>query len=135
LRASHGLTHKFTGFYITVERDETDAKASSSAAATATTTTKVREDNVGTFHIISHAISKFSELCPTIVAHTNSLAKSDVPVCIIPSTFLRGTNENLHEMHVKLFRLSSLPFYINYRNRLRGRLRQRAADVWYLKQL
>lgn len=72
--ASHGLTHKFTGFYITVERDETDAKISSS--------TKLNDDddNVGTFHIISSAISKFSDLCPNLITHTNTLPKSDVPV-------------------------------------------------------
>lgn len=87
LRASHGLTHKFTGFYITVERDVTDGKASSSSSSSSylsstATTTKSNDDNVGTFHIISHAISKFSELCPNLVTHTNSLAKSDVPVMI-----------------------------------------------------
>jgi hypothetical protein len=75
LRASHGLTHKFTGFYVTVERDVTDAKISS---------TKLNDDNdnVGTFHIISPAISKFSELCPNLITHTNTLPKSDVPVCL-----------------------------------------------------
>ena len=77
MRASHGLTHKFTGFFITVERDASDGKTLSTATAS-----KSNDDSVGTFHIISHAISKFSDLCPNIVTHTNSLAKSDVPVMI-----------------------------------------------------
>lgn len=79
MRASHGLTHKFTGFFITVERDASDGKTLSTTTPTAS---KSNDDSVGTFHIISHAISKFSDLCPNIVTHTNSLAKSDVPVMI-----------------------------------------------------
>lgn len=72
LRASHGLTHKFTGFFITAESDSPDAK---------TPSTPHEDDNrAGRFHIVMNAISKFSDKCQNLVTHTNSLAKSDVPV-------------------------------------------------------
>lgn len=69
LRASHGLTHKFTGFFVTAERDGSDAKA------------KYDDDgSAGKFHIVMSAISKFSEKCRNIVTHTSPFPKSDVPV-------------------------------------------------------
>ncbi|CRL03842.1 CLUMA_CG016464, isoform A [Clunio marinus] len=74
LRASHGLTHKFTGFYITAERDEQDSVATISS-------TKYEDDSfAGKFHIVMNAISKFSEKCRNLVTHTNSFPKSDVPI-------------------------------------------------------
>lgn len=71
LRASHGLTHKFTGFFITAEQDIYDVK---------TPPQKYDDDSVGRFHIVMNAISKFSEKCQNLVTHTSSFAKSDVPV-------------------------------------------------------
>lgn len=71
LRASHGLTHKFTGFYITAEKDVSEVK---------TLPLKYDDDSVGRFHIVMNAISKFSEKCRNLVTHTNSFAKSDIPV-------------------------------------------------------
>lgn len=69
MRASHGLTHKFTGFFITAERDISDAKAKYEDEASA-----------GKFHIVMGAISKFSEKCRNVVQHTSPFPKSDVPV-------------------------------------------------------
>ena len=67
MRASHGLTHKFTGFFITAERDGPVAS--------------LQDDNpAGNFHIVMGAISKFSDKCRNLVTHSNSFAKSDVPV-------------------------------------------------------
>lgn len=72
LRASHGLTHKFTGFFLTVEKDAVDAK---------TIPLKYEDDSVvGKFHIVMSAVSKFSDKCRNLVTHTSSFAKSDVPV-------------------------------------------------------
>jgi hypothetical protein len=73
LRASHGLTHKFTGFFITVETDSNDAK---------TPRQKYGDDSVvGNFHIVANSISKLSDKCSNLVTQNNSLPKSDVPVC------------------------------------------------------
>lgn len=74
LRASHGLTHKFTGFFLTAETDNTDAKVSPQKYGD--------ESAVGKFHIVMSAISKFSDKCRNLVTHTNSLPKSDVPVIL-----------------------------------------------------
>jgi Reeler domain len=93
LRASHGLTHKFTGFFLTVERDVTDARILS---------TKLNEENVGTFHIISHAISKFSDLCPNLVTHANSLPKSDVPVSLMYSININFHEYTIFRVHILL---------------------------------
>lgn len=72
LRASHGLTHKFTGFFITAEQDGSDAR---------TPPQKYEDDSaMGKFHIVMNAISKFSEKCRNLVTHTSSFPKSDVPV-------------------------------------------------------
>lgn len=76
LRASHGLTHKFTGFFIAAERDNVDSKAP---------TPKYEDEAVGNFHIVMSAISKFSEKCRNLVTHTSPFPKSDVPVInIVP---------------------------------------------------
>ena len=70
LRASHGLTYKFTGFYITAEKDyEKDVRQKHGDGG-----------DVGKFHIVMNAISKFSDKCPNIVTHSNSFAKNDIPV-------------------------------------------------------
>jgi hypothetical protein len=83
LRASHGLTHKFIGFFLAVEKSTAalpslpshllsiDGKDSSKAE---------KDVNVGKFHITMGAISKFSDRCDNLVTHTNLLPKSDVPV-------------------------------------------------------
>lgn len=73
MRASHGLTHKFTGFFITVEKDSIDGAK--------TTPDRFEDDSaVGKFHIVMNAISKFSDKCRNLITHTSNFAKSDVPV-------------------------------------------------------
>lgn len=63
--------HKFTGFFITVEKDHTDARQAG---------LKGDDDSVGMFQITSSAISKFSEKCADIVTHTSSFPKNEVLV-------------------------------------------------------
>lgn len=72
LRASNGLTHKFSGFFVTAEKDAADSR---------TPPPKNENDSaVGTFHIAMNAISKLSDKCQNLVTHTSSYPKSDVPV-------------------------------------------------------
>lgn len=63
--------HKFTGFYITVERDKSDNRH---------TGTRVDDNSVGTFHISESATAKFSEKCQNLVTHTSSFPKNEVLV-------------------------------------------------------
>lgn len=63
--------HKFTGFFVTVEKDNSDARHSG---------TRVDDDSVGTFHISASATSKFSEKCQNLVTHTSSFPKNEVLV-------------------------------------------------------
>jgi Reeler domain len=86
LRASHGLTHKFTGFFLTAERDNVDTR---------TPAKKLDEDDsVGSFHIVMGAISKFSDKCANLVTHTSMFAKSDVPVRLAGHSFALNVHDN-----------------------------------------
>lgn len=60
---------KFTGFFITVEKDQTDVRQGG-------------DDNVGRFHITpeSASMSKFSEKCQNLVTHTSSFSKTEIMV-------------------------------------------------------
>lgn len=75
VRASHGLTHKFIGFFLTVEKDPSkDARKYKLA---------VENYNAGKFHIVEKINSKLSEKCPNLVTHNNSHLKGDVSVKFI----------------------------------------------------
>lgn len=63
--------HKFTGFFITVERDNTELRHMGSRAD---------DDSVGRFQVTASATSKFSEKCQNLVTHTSSFPKNDVSV-------------------------------------------------------
>lgn len=63
--------HKFTGFFITVEKDHSEARQAG---------LKGDEDTVGRFHITSSATSKFSEKCQDLVTHTSSFPKNEILV-------------------------------------------------------
>lgn len=83
LRASHGLTHKFVGFFLTAEKSAITLPPSTShlLSIDAKEPSKPEKDvNVGKFHITMGAISKFSDRCDNLVTHANLLPKSDVPV-------------------------------------------------------
>lgn len=62
--------HKFTGFYLTVEKDSFDPRPMGARS----------DDEVGRFHITSSAVSKFSEKCQNLVTHTSSFPKNEVLV-------------------------------------------------------
>lgn len=65
-RSVLSMPHKFTGFFITVEKDYSDIRP---------------DGGVGSFQIpINNALSKFSEKCQNLVTHTNSFAKNEVSV-------------------------------------------------------
>lgn len=62
--------HKFTGFFITVEKVAFDPRPLTSRS----------DDGVGRFQIASNAVSKFSEKCQNLVTHTSSFPKNEVLV-------------------------------------------------------
>ena len=74
LRAAYS-PHKFQGFFLTAEKDYSDVRNLGFKASGFGTT-----NEVGTFHIASNAVSKFSDKCPNLVTHTSSLPKSEVQV-------------------------------------------------------
>jgi Reeler domain len=67
-RFAQTTQHKFTGFFITVEKDQAGVRG--------------EEENVGRFHIApeSAAMSKFSEKCQNLVTHTSSFSKTEILV-------------------------------------------------------
>lgn len=68
-RFSQLTPHKFSGFFITVEKDYSDVRTAS-----------IEDDKVGRFQITSTAMSKFSEKCQNLVTHTSSFPKNEVSV-------------------------------------------------------
>lgn len=70
-RLGHISQHKFTGFFITVEKDQNEERQQGTG-----------EDSVGRFHIApeSSSMSKFSEKCQNLVTHTSSFSKTEILV-------------------------------------------------------
>lgn len=70
-RFAQTTPHKFTGFFITVERDFSDVRH---------TGVRALDDSVGRFQLETSATSKFSEKCQNLVTHTSSFPKNEILV-------------------------------------------------------